>query len=131
MGAVVGVTSEGETAKAPMVVCDPSYLPNKVQAIGTLLHSPLSLKTPSGSGFWNTLGTVSHLVMLDSSDGWREVVLGFWGLGAHLGQGDSRHLHHGPPHPQHQQRAVRANHPPAEAAGQEARHVSHHPENKG
>lgn len=30
MGAVVGVTSEGETAKAPVVVCDPSYLPNKV-----------------------------------------------------------------------------------------------------
>lgn len=26
----MGVTSEGETAKAKKVVCDPSYLPNKV-----------------------------------------------------------------------------------------------------
>ena len=29
-GKVVGVTSEGETAKCQKVVCDPSYLPNKV-----------------------------------------------------------------------------------------------------
>lgn len=31
MGSVRGVTSEGETAKAKKVVCDPSYLPNKVR----------------------------------------------------------------------------------------------------
>lgn len=30
-GKVVGVTSEGETAKCKKVVCDPSYLPDKVQ----------------------------------------------------------------------------------------------------
>ena len=29
-GKVMGVTSEGETAKCKKVVCDPSYLPNKV-----------------------------------------------------------------------------------------------------
>ncbi len=29
-GQVVGVTSEGETARCKKVVCDPSYLPNKV-----------------------------------------------------------------------------------------------------
>lgn len=29
-GKVIGVTSEGETAKCKKVVCDPSYLPNKV-----------------------------------------------------------------------------------------------------
>jgi hypothetical protein len=29
-GKVCGVTSEGETAKCKKVVCDPSYLPNKV-----------------------------------------------------------------------------------------------------
>jgi len=29
-GKVVGVTSEGETARCKKVVCDPSYLPNKV-----------------------------------------------------------------------------------------------------
>lgn len=29
-GKVVGVTSEGETAKCKKVVCDPSYLPDKV-----------------------------------------------------------------------------------------------------
>ena len=30
-GKAIGVTSEGETAKCKKVVCDPSYLPNKVQ----------------------------------------------------------------------------------------------------
>lgn len=29
-GKVVGVTSEGETARCKKVVCDPSYLPDKV-----------------------------------------------------------------------------------------------------
>lgn len=29
-GKAVGVTSEGETARCKKVVCDPSYLPNKV-----------------------------------------------------------------------------------------------------
>lgn len=29
-GKVHGVTSQGETAKCKKVVCDPSYLPNKV-----------------------------------------------------------------------------------------------------
>jgi len=29
-GKVIGVTSEGETAKCKKIVCDPSYLPNKV-----------------------------------------------------------------------------------------------------
>lgn len=29
-GKAVGVTSEGETAKCKKVVCDPSYLPDKV-----------------------------------------------------------------------------------------------------
>ena len=29
-GKVTGVTSEGETARCKKIVCDPSYLPNKV-----------------------------------------------------------------------------------------------------
>lgn len=29
-GKAIGVTSEGETAKCKKIVCDPSYLPNKV-----------------------------------------------------------------------------------------------------
>ncbi|KAI3743037.1 hypothetical protein L1987_60739 [Smallanthus sonchifolius] len=33
-GKVCGVTSEGETAKCKKVVCDPSYLPNKVRKVG-------------------------------------------------------------------------------------------------
>ncbi|CAN6553762.1 unnamed protein product [Malus baccata var. baccata] len=33
-GKVIGVTSEGETAKCKKVVCDPSYLPNKVRKVG-------------------------------------------------------------------------------------------------
>ena len=31
-GKACGVTSEGETAKCKKVVCDPSYLPNKVNS---------------------------------------------------------------------------------------------------
>jgi RAB protein geranylgeranyltransferase component A len=34
-GKVVGVTSEGETAKCKKVVCDPSYLPGKVIEINS------------------------------------------------------------------------------------------------
>ena len=37
MGQVRGVTSEGETARAKKVVCDPSYLPNKVLRFKALL----------------------------------------------------------------------------------------------
>lgn len=33
MGQVRGVTSEGETTRAEKVVCDPSYLPNKVDNV--------------------------------------------------------------------------------------------------
>lgn len=31
-GKAIGVTSEGETAKCKKVVCDPSYLPDKVMS---------------------------------------------------------------------------------------------------
>ena len=33
-GAVVGVKSEGETAKCKMVICDPSYAPDRCKATG-------------------------------------------------------------------------------------------------
>ncbi|KAF1874882.1 hypothetical protein Lal_00007497 [Lupinus albus] len=33
-GKVIGVTSKGETAKCKKVVCDPSYLPDKVKKVG-------------------------------------------------------------------------------------------------
>ncbi|PWZ08716.1 Guanosine nucleotide diphosphate dissociation inhibitor 1 [Zea mays] len=36
-GKVCGVTSEGETAKCKKVVCDPSYLQNKVRKIGRVV----------------------------------------------------------------------------------------------
>lgn len=32
-GNAIGVTSEGETAKCKKVVCDPSYLPDKVSFV--------------------------------------------------------------------------------------------------
>ncbi|KAL4319668.1 hypothetical protein GQ457_18G015340 [Hibiscus cannabinus] len=38
-GKVVGVTSEGETAKCHKVVCDPSYLPDKVTSNEIVLYS--------------------------------------------------------------------------------------------
>lgn len=35
-GKAVGVTSEGETAKCKKVVCDPSYLHDKVKTINLI-----------------------------------------------------------------------------------------------
>ena len=35
-GKAIGVTSEGETAKCKKVVCDPSYLPDKVTSEETM-----------------------------------------------------------------------------------------------
>lgn len=40
-GQVCGVTSEGETAKCKKVVCDPSYLPDKVIFAVFLIFSQL------------------------------------------------------------------------------------------
>jgi Rab GDP dissociation inhibitor len=37
-GVAVGVTSEGETAKAKLVVGDPSYFPDKVQKTSRVSH---------------------------------------------------------------------------------------------
>ncbi|KAE8734253.1 Rab GDP dissociation inhibitor alpha [Hibiscus syriacus] len=38
-GKACGVTSEGETARCKKVVCDPSYLPNKVRKIGKVARA--------------------------------------------------------------------------------------------
>lgn len=46
-GKVIGVSSEGETAKCKKVVCDPSYLPNKVIEINSCFDY-LQVATSSG-----------------------------------------------------------------------------------
>ncbi|CAA7403704.1 unnamed protein product [Spirodela intermedia] len=45
-GKVCGVTSEGETAKCKKVVCDPSYLPNKVRKIGKVARAIAIMSHP-------------------------------------------------------------------------------------
>ncbi|AQK93743.1 Guanosine nucleotide diphosphate dissociation inhibitor 2 [Zea mays] len=45
-GKVCGVTSEGETAKCKKVVCDPSYLPNKVRKIGRVVRAIAIMSHP-------------------------------------------------------------------------------------
>ncbi|MQM10279.1 hypothetical protein Taro_043175 [Colocasia esculenta] len=45
-GKVFGVTSEGETAKCKKVVCDPSYLPNKVRRIGKVARAIVIMSHP-------------------------------------------------------------------------------------
>ncbi|KAG7032469.1 Guanosine nucleotide diphosphate dissociation inhibitor 2, partial [Cucurbita argyrosperma subsp. argyrosperma] len=40
-GKVVGVTSEGETARCKKVVCDPSYLPDKVARAMAIMSHPI------------------------------------------------------------------------------------------
>ncbi|KAG0565357.1 hypothetical protein KC19_8G185200 [Ceratodon purpureus] len=46
MGQVRGVTSEGETARAKKVVCDPSYLPNKVRRVGKVVRAICFMSHP-------------------------------------------------------------------------------------
>ncbi|KAG6384410.1 hypothetical protein SASPL_155773 [Salvia splendens] len=41
-----GVTSEGETAKSKKVVCDPSYLPNKVKKVGKVARAIAIMSHP-------------------------------------------------------------------------------------
>ncbi|XP_060208962.1 guanosine nucleotide diphosphate dissociation inhibitor 1 isoform X1 [Lycium barbarum] len=45
-GKVCGVTSEGETAKCKKVVCDPSYLTNKVRKVGKVARAIAIMSHP-------------------------------------------------------------------------------------
>uniref|UniRef100_A0A6N2LNN0 Guanosine nucleotide diphosphate dissociation inhibitor n=1 Tax=Salix viminalis TaxID=40686 RepID=A0A6N2LNN0_SALVM len=45
-GKVAGVTSEGETAKCKKVVCDPSYLTNKVRKVGRVARAIAIMSHP-------------------------------------------------------------------------------------
>ncbi|XP_058081761.1 guanosine nucleotide diphosphate dissociation inhibitor At5g09550-like [Magnolia sinica] len=45
-GKAFGVTSEGETAKCKKVVCDPSYLPNKVRKVGKVARAICIMSHP-------------------------------------------------------------------------------------
>ncbi|CAD5178610.1 unnamed protein product [Musa acuminata subsp. malaccensis] len=45
-GKACGVTSEGETARCKKVVCDPSYLPNKVRKVGKVARAIAIMSHP-------------------------------------------------------------------------------------
>lgn len=45
-GKTYGVTSEGETAKCKKVVCDPSYLPDKVKKVGKVARAVCIMSHP-------------------------------------------------------------------------------------
>ncbi|KAG1371681.1 guanosine nucleotide diphosphate dissociation inhibitor [Cocos nucifera] len=45
-GKAYGVTSEGETARCKKVVCDPSYLPNKVKKVGRVARAICIMSHP-------------------------------------------------------------------------------------
>ncbi|XP_004504841.1 guanosine nucleotide diphosphate dissociation inhibitor At5g09550 [Cicer arietinum] len=45
-GKAIGVTSEGETAKCKKVVCDPSYLPDKVHKVGKVARAVCIMSHP-------------------------------------------------------------------------------------
>eukprot|EP00271_Cylindrocystis_brebissonii_P010708 TRINITY_DN27015_c0_g1_i1.p1 TRINITY_DN27015_c0_g1~~TRINITY_DN27015_c0_g1_i1.p1 ORF type:complete len:486 (-),score=100.30 TRINITY_DN27015_c0_g1_i1:966-2306(-) len=45
-GRAYGVTSEGETAKAKQIVCDPSYLPGKVKVVGKVVRAICIMNHP-------------------------------------------------------------------------------------
>jgi len=43
-GRVVGVKSGGETARCSMVICDPSYAPERCQKVGQVGHGILCVR---------------------------------------------------------------------------------------
>ncbi|KAG6489136.1 hypothetical protein ZIOFF_047212 [Zingiber officinale] len=45
-GKAIGVTSEGETAKCKKIVCDPSYLPDKVKKVGRVARAICIMSHP-------------------------------------------------------------------------------------
>lgn len=45
-GNVIGVKSEGETAKCKMVFCDPSYVPDRVKRVGQVIRAICILNHP-------------------------------------------------------------------------------------
>ncbi|KAK8562772.1 hypothetical protein V6N13_018666 [Hibiscus sabdariffa] len=45
-GKAIGVTSEGETAKCKKVVCDPSYLPDRVKKVGKVARAICIMSHP-------------------------------------------------------------------------------------
>ncbi|XP_043816745.1 guanosine nucleotide diphosphate dissociation inhibitor At5g09550 isoform X4 [Manihot esculenta] len=45
-GKAIGVTSEGETAKCKKIVCDPSYLPDKVKKVGKVARAICIMSHP-------------------------------------------------------------------------------------
>ncbi|CEP18727.1 hypothetical protein [Parasitella parasitica] len=45
-GKVTGVEADGEVAKAKMVICDPSYVPEKVKTVGSVVRAICVLKHP-------------------------------------------------------------------------------------
>ncbi|EPS65861.1 hypothetical protein M569_08910, partial [Genlisea aurea] len=45
-GKAIGVTSEGETAKCKKLVCDPSYLPDKVKKVGKVVRAMCIMSHP-------------------------------------------------------------------------------------
>lgn len=60
----VGVTSEGETAKAKLVVGDPSYFPGKVRKTGQVVRAMCILSHPIPST------NDSHSVQVSQSGLW-------------------------------------------------------------
>ncbi|KAM6576489.1 hypothetical protein CsatB_028326 [Cannabis sativa] len=59
-GKAIGVTSEGETAKCNKVVCDPSYLPDKVVKVGKVARAVCIMSHPIP----NTMDSHSAQVIL-------------------------------------------------------------------
>ena len=61
-GKVVGVRSEGETARTKMVIGDPSYFPNLVKKNGQVVRTICILDHPVSTGKGNSLGLSIQLI---------------------------------------------------------------------
>ena len=61
-GVAVGVRSNGQTAKAKAVICDPSYAPDKVKKVGQVIRAICLLRHPVSVGSNTAPGSIQIII---------------------------------------------------------------------
>ena len=137
-GVAVGVSAEGETARAKLVVGDPSYFPDKVQK-ASRVSGPLPVASTwcvlsephwrKGHGQNQSWQSGSLRDKAERSGPERQIPAGLMNASQPQHRacseeprntclrtaGREGRMHSEPPHPQHKQRALGPDHSPAEA----------------
>ena len=116
-GKVIGVTSEGETAKCKKIVCDPSYLPNKVILLFlTCSNHQLIL--------FNLVLSFSGYFVYMNVEWFMKMMFNHIKTGSEDWYSCSGHRNYEPPYSKHQWLSLSTGHHTPEAVGPQVRHVS-------